>query len=42
MPEGVKNGRCEILNKEIALHVLTNGDIGLNTASLPHPLRKYT
>jgi len=27
---------------EIALEALGNGDIGLNAASLPHPLRKYT
>jgi hypothetical protein len=26
---------------EIPLHALRNGDIGLNAALLPHPLRKY-
>jgi len=27
---------------EIALEAIRNGDIGLNAASLPYPLRKYT
>jgi len=27
---------------EITLEALRNGDIGLNAASLPYPLRKYT
>ena len=42
MPEVVKYGRCEPQNMEIAFEALRNGDIGLNAASLPHPLRKYT
>jgi len=42
MPEVVKYGRCGPLSTEIALEALINGDIGLNAASLPYPLRKYT
>jgi len=42
MPEAVKYVRCEPWNKEIALEALRNGDIGLNAASLPYTLRKYS
>jgi hypothetical protein len=42
MPEVVKYGRCEPSNMEITLEALRYSDIGLNAASLPYPLRKYT
>jgi len=42
MPEVVKYGKCEPSNVEMAVEALRNGDIGLNAASLPYPLRKYT
>jgi len=42
MPEIVKYGRCEPSDMEITLEAIRNGDIGLNAASLPNPLRKYT
>jgi hypothetical protein len=42
MPEVAACGRCEPYNMEVALEALTNGDIGLNAASLPYPLRKCT
>jgi hypothetical protein len=38
----VKYGKCESENMEIALEVLRNGDISLNTASRAYPLRKDT
>jgi len=39
MPEAVKYGRCEPLKYRDSSR---NGDIGLYTELLPHPLRKYT
>jgi hypothetical protein len=42
MSEVAACGRREPYNMEVALEALTNGDIGLNAASLPYPLRKYT
>ena len=41
MPGVVKYGRCDPYYLETALEALRNGDIGLNAASLPYPLRKY-
>jgi len=42
MPEVVKCGRRDTQNLEIALEALRNGDIVVNAATFPHPLRKYT
>jgi len=42
MPEVVKYGKCEPWNKEMALEAFRNGDIDLNAALPPYPLRKYS